>query len=326
MISSLRLAGPMVAMIFVCRMFDDSLHRNERATYNPAMHESVRGRAKRVLVVGASSDEHGVSPHAALAPDGMLIVMEERSRARGRDAPSLIERRHSARDAPSSAAIPGGCLYKLAGPFDVIFCDQPASRVRPMLETTARARWSAHHEWRHPSSPTTSSSKNVADALERIAELNPTLNAFITVFEADAMAQARVLDEELRQGRSRGPLHGRTISIKDLIDVKGVPTTAASRVRAGHIAARRRAGRGPSARGRRGHHRQNQPSRVRARARRATNRHSVPCGTLTTRADRQEARAAALARPWPPEWDGRRSAPTPAARFAFRRPHAASSG
>ncbi len=51
------------------------------------------------------------------------------------------------------------------------------------------------------------------------------------------MAQARVLDEELRHGRSRGPLHGRTISIKDLIDVKGVPTTAASRVRAGHIAA-----------------------------------------------------------------------------------------
>ncbi len=52
------------------------------------------------------------------------------------------------------------------------------------------------------------------------------------------MAQARVLDEELRQGRSRGPLHGRTISVKDLIDVKGLPTTAASRVRAGHIARR----------------------------------------------------------------------------------------
>jgi aspartyl-tRNA(Asn)/glutamyl-tRNA(Gln) amidotransferase subunit A len=78
--------------------------------------------------------------------------------------------------------------------------------------------------------------RNVEDALERIAELNPTLNAFISVFEAEAMAQARLLDAELRQGRSRGPLHGRTVSIKDLIDVKGFPTTAASRVRAGHIA------------------------------------------------------------------------------------------
>src|SRR5687768_7151751 len=78
--------------------------------------------------------------------------------------------------------------------------------------------------------------ESVVDALERIAELNPTLNAFIAIFEAEAMQQARELDEELRQGRSRGPLHGRTISIKDLIDVEGFPTTAASRVRAGHLA------------------------------------------------------------------------------------------
>ena len=80
------------------------------------------------------------------------------------------------------------------------------------------------------------SRQNVAEALERISALNATLNAFIAIFEADAMAEAQVLDEELRQGRSRGPLHGRPISIKDLIDVKGWPTTAASRVRAGHVA------------------------------------------------------------------------------------------
>lgn len=78
--------------------------------------------------------------------------------------------------------------------------------------------------------------QGVTDALERIAALNPQLNAFITVFEAEAMEQARALDEEQRQGRSRGPLHGRTISIKDLIDVRGFPTTAASRVRAEHVA------------------------------------------------------------------------------------------
>jgi aspartyl-tRNA(Asn)/glutamyl-tRNA(Gln) amidotransferase subunit A len=84
--------------------------------------------------------------------------------------------------------------------------------------------------------PLASIVESVSEVLNRIRELNPTLNAFITVFEADAMAQARALDEELTNGRSRGPLHGRTISIKDLIDVKGSPTTAASRVRAGHIA------------------------------------------------------------------------------------------
>ena len=77
---------------------------------------------------------------------------------------------------------------------------------------------------------------SVAAAIERIAELNPALNAFIAVFEASAMAQAHLLDEELRRGRSRGPLHGRLISLKDLIDVEGVPTTAASRMRSGHTA------------------------------------------------------------------------------------------
>ena len=88
----------------------------------------------------------------------------------------------------------------------------------------------------NPSAPIESVVKSVSEALERIAQMDPTLNAFITVFEADAMQQARALDEELRHGRSRGPLHGRTISIKDIIDVKGSPTTAASRVRAGHVA------------------------------------------------------------------------------------------
>jgi len=78
--------------------------------------------------------------------------------------------------------------------------------------------------------------RNIRETLERIATRNVSLNAFISVFEAEAMVQARVLDEELRQGRARGPLHGLPVSIKDLIDVKGAPTTAASRARAGHIA------------------------------------------------------------------------------------------
>jgi aspartyl-tRNA(Asn)/glutamyl-tRNA(Gln) amidotransferase subunit A len=66
----------------------------------------------------------------------------------------------------------------------------------------------------------------VALALDKIAELNPTLNAFVTVLDAEARSQPS----------TAGPLHGLPISIKDLIDVKGVPTTAASRARAGHVA------------------------------------------------------------------------------------------
>ena len=54
----------------------------------------------------------------------------------------------------------------------------------------------------------------------------------------EARARAEDSDRELAAGLDRGPLHGVPISIKDLIDVRGIPTTAASRVRDGHVAAR----------------------------------------------------------------------------------------
>src|SRR5262245_11587459 len=74
--------------------------------------------------------------------------------------------------------------------------------------------------------------------LARIEEANPRLNAFILVMADEARRQARELDAELAAGRDRGPLHGVPISIKDLLDVRGTATTAASKVRAGHVADR----------------------------------------------------------------------------------------
>jgi aspartyl-tRNA(Asn)/glutamyl-tRNA(Gln) amidotransferase subunit A len=74
--------------------------------------------------------------------------------------------------------------------------------------------------------------------LKRIADDNRRLNAFILVTADQARADARRADAELASGHDRGPLHGVPISVKDLIDVAGTPTTAASRVRDGHRAAR----------------------------------------------------------------------------------------
>lgn len=73
--------------------------------------------------------------------------------------------------------------------------------------------------------------------LTAIDERDPALNAFIAVLADDARQQARAADAELSAGRDRGPLHGIPISLKDLIDLAGTPTTAASRVRSGHRAA-----------------------------------------------------------------------------------------
>jgi aspartyl-tRNA(Asn)/glutamyl-tRNA(Gln) amidotransferase subunit A len=72
--------------------------------------------------------------------------------------------------------------------------------------------------------------------LQAISERDRTLNAFIAVLADGAREQARQADVEIAGGRYRGPLHGVPISLKDLIDLDGTPTTAASRVRTGHKA------------------------------------------------------------------------------------------
>jgi aspartyl-tRNA(Asn)/glutamyl-tRNA(Gln) amidotransferase subunit A len=64
--------------------------------------------------------------------------------------------------------------------------------------------------------------------LERIKRRNPTVNAFITLLEADALRRAQSAGAEIHSGRWRGPLHGVPIGIKDMFDTTGVRTTAAS--------------------------------------------------------------------------------------------------
>ncbi len=66
--------------------------------------------------------------------------------------------------------------------------------------------------------------------LERIKRLNPAINAYSTVMEEDAMADARRAEDEIAHGNHRGPLHGVPVSIKDNLAVKGYPTTAGSKI------------------------------------------------------------------------------------------------
>ena len=62
--------------------------------------------------------------------------------------------------------------------------------------------------------------------LERIDKYNPTLNAYLKVFESKSLEAAKKADKEIAAGRVRGALHGVPIAIKDIIDIAGHTTTA----------------------------------------------------------------------------------------------------
>ncbi|MFG1704322.1 amidase [Nonomuraea sp. M3C6] len=81
----------------------------------------------------------------------------------------------------------------------------------------------------------TSSTELVKQALDAIAELDPQLNAFVTVDADGALAAARRADDELAGGVDRGPLHGVPVGVKDLIEVAGLPATMGSRHFADHL-------------------------------------------------------------------------------------------
>lgn len=72
--------------------------------------------------------------------------------------------------------------------------------------------------------------------LDRIDTLDPRLNAFIKIDGDMALATAKAAESEIMAGRSRGPLHGVPVGIKDIIDVAGLPTTCHSKVLANNMA------------------------------------------------------------------------------------------
>lgn len=71
--------------------------------------------------------------------------------------------------------------------------------------------------------------------LRRIEQLNPRINAFITVTAERALADARRATDELDAGKSRGPLHGIPIAHKDLYETAGIRTTGGAKIHGDYV-------------------------------------------------------------------------------------------
>src|SRR2546425_7224757 len=73
--------------------------------------------------------------------------------------------------------------------------------------------------------------------LDRIRALDKRLHAFIAVSADRALAEARAAETLLKNGHDLGPLQGVPYAVKDLYDMKGVATTAGTRLLHDNVAA-----------------------------------------------------------------------------------------
>jgi aspartyl-tRNA(Asn)/glutamyl-tRNA(Gln) amidotransferase subunit A len=74
--------------------------------------------------------------------------------------------------------------------------------------------------------------------LRAVTREQPRLNAFVTVLEEEALAEARRAEEAVMAGAPLGPLHGVPVHVKDQVDTAGIRTTHGSAIFADNVPAR----------------------------------------------------------------------------------------
>ncbi|PYQ41997.1 MAG: Asp-tRNA(Asn)/Glu-tRNA(Gln) amidotransferase GatCAB subunit A, partial [Acidobacteria bacterium] len=80
----------------------------------------------------------------------------------------------------------------------------------------------------------TSAEAVTREHLDRIAQRDVGLEAFLTVTADRALAQAKRVDAAIAGGAAPGPLAGVPVAVKDLLDIEGVVTTCGSRILEGY--------------------------------------------------------------------------------------------
>ncbi len=104
----------------------------------------------------------------------------------------------------------------------------PSSRPEPAPLDTS---WSTATEIATAvASGKTSAAAVVDDALTRIGQRNPTLNAFTAITAERARARAKAIDTATAKKQKLGPLAGVPFAVKNLFDIAGITTVAGSKI------------------------------------------------------------------------------------------------
>ncbi len=77
----------------------------------------------------------------------------------------------------------------------------------------------------------------VEACLARVREMEPAVQAWAFLDPEHALAQARTFDEQRREGRPLGPLHGVPVGVKDIFDTADMPTEDGTVLHAGRTPA-----------------------------------------------------------------------------------------
>ena len=103
--------------------------------------------------------------------------------------------------------------------------------LQPDIAMSAHSEWLSAQEITRAVSARTISAVSVTEAaLARIAQHDPVLNSFTDVTADRARAKARAVDAAVAAGQNAGPLAGVPFAVKNLFDVRGLPTRAGSKI------------------------------------------------------------------------------------------------
>ncbi|MEO7940523.1 MAG: amidase family protein, partial [Burkholderiaceae bacterium] len=110
-------------------------------------------------------------------------------------------------------------------------------RLRSNMETLMTALWrrSAQELATLIASKQVTSAEVIEAHLARIDAVNPKLNAIVRVLADEARAAAIEADRQVAVGATLGPLHGVPFTVKENIDMAGLPTTWGVKAFAGAV-------------------------------------------------------------------------------------------